>query len=474
MTTQTLKLKSTTDFSLVKLEVLLFLVLWLTYGLTINSDNLGAFNLQQIGVEAIVERGQFALEGSSAPQLQPLGDVFIYEGRKYAAKQPGQFMAGALVYFLLHAAGISYVKNYLLTAALVTFLTTSLVTAASGIAVWRIARLCAPVRSTLFWPLLTTLVYGLATTVFTYSGIAHHDGLSSGYLVIAFYLVLHFSRGEHFTPPTQARAGLRAGAVGLFLGLTITTSMLTFFMAVLVGLYFLSLHRWKLVPAMLLGGLLGLLPLLIYDAVNFGNPLLLPNIAGNYADTFFHLELKNFLNKLRFYSWMVAHYAPVLALGLVGLVLYPRPLRREQLVMCGLVLVLAGYIFNVDTEGGCQYGPRYLLPAMPYAALGIIGFGYLATRRHRVVAGSAVVLAGLLSFLINAVGALHGAMYCHVTEYALWPYLSVIMRGEMRSFPLASWLFIPLLMSIGLLMIFIVLAQRQLKSGQRENATIRA
>src|SRR5437016_10592334 len=118
--------------SVARVEIVLFLILWLVYGAAINSDNLVKFNLQQIGVEAMVERHQFYLEGSEVPELWPRGDVFFYQGHKYAAKQPGQFMAGAGVYWVLRGFGLRYKDNYLLTSALVTFFTTSLVLAASG------------------------------------------------------------------------------------------------------------------------------------------------------------------------------------------------------------------------------------------------------------------------------------------------------------------------------------------------------
>lgn len=86
----------------------------------------------------MVERRQFSVEGSASPQLQikvyydgerPFGDTFLYNGRQYAAKQPGQFMLGAAVYFALHQFGFSYLDNYALTAALVSFLTTALIAA---------------------------------------------------------------------------------------------------------------------------------------------------------------------------------------------------------------------------------------------------------------------------------------------------------------------------------------------------------
>ena len=70
-------------------SLFLFLSLWFIYGFLINSDNLKAFGLQQMEVEAIADRGHFYLEGSKSPQLQPIGDTFSHDDHIYAAKQPG-------------------------------------------------------------------------------------------------------------------------------------------------------------------------------------------------------------------------------------------------------------------------------------------------------------------------------------------------------------------------------------------------
>jgi len=82
-----------------RLSLLLFLLLWFAYGAAINSSNLLDFDLQHVGVEALVERGHFYLEHSIPSQRQSKGDVFTYEGHNYAAKQPGQFMVGRLFTF---------------------------------------------------------------------------------------------------------------------------------------------------------------------------------------------------------------------------------------------------------------------------------------------------------------------------------------------------------------------------------------
>lgn len=448
--------KTSRRASVARVEFFLFLLLWLGGGALINSGNLSEFNLQQIGVEAIVERGHFYLEGSAAPELYPRADVFLRDGHKYAAKQPGQFMLGAVAYFFLRPLGVTYVRDYLLASALVTFLTTTLLTALAGLCVFRLARAFAGDEAGLLWPLLSALAYGFATTAFAYSGIAHHDAIASAYLLSAFYFAFRLARpmredeqarrdgprvgpswGETLTP---RRARLCASAVGLLLGLTLTTSMLPFFMAAVVFVYFLALGRWRLLPHLLAGGFLGLLPLFVYDAVSFGHPLLLPNVAGNYTDTFFRFEPQNFLAKLGFYASMLALYAPVFFVGVAGLALLPREFRREQVTSACLLVVLLAYVTNIQTTGDCQYGPRYLLPAMPFAALGLAAFGRTRARRAFAVL---VVAVAAFSFFVNLVGAARGAMYCQVERYALPAYLEAIARGEWRAFPLA-WLAVPL------------------------------
>jgi len=429
-----------------RVELLLFLCMWLTYGLTINSHNLEGFGLQQMGVEAIVERGHFYLEGSKVPQLQPLGDVFLYGGHKYAAKQPGQFMTGAIVYSALHLFGLTYGSHYLITAALVTFFTAALATALSVVALFRITRAICQGNASLSWPLGASLLYGLGTTTYAYSGIAHHDAIATAFTLMALYAASYIAHADVGTGRLQAI--LAAISAGLFLGWTVTTSMLVLWPALAVFLYFLSLGQLRLVLPFLLGGLIGLAPLLFYDYVNFGDPFLLPNLAGNYRDTFFHLDLSNFLIKLRFYAKTLTQFVPVFWLGVMGLCLLPRQFRREQLFATGAIVVLCAYIFNIDTNGTCQYGPRYLMPVMAFSCLGLAGFSYLETGARRAFLSVLVILIGAISIIINGVGAAQGAMYCDLDRYALWPYLVSLRTGPTAKFPLFLWLIVPLSLAV--------------------------
>jgi 4-amino-4-deoxy-L-arabinose transferase-like glycosyltransferase len=320
------------------------------------------------------------------------------------------------------------------------------------------------VGTPLFWPLAAKLSYALATTAFAYSGIAHHDALATGYLVLAFCLILQVSRGG----ATKRAAYLKAAGAGLLLGLTITTSMLPFFMVVLCALYFLFLRRSKLLAVFLVGMLAGLLPLFVYDAVSFGNPFLLPNVAGAgmFADTFFHFDPKNLGDKLVFYASSVAAYVLIFAVGLLGLSYYPRQIKRgpEFITLVALMIALAAFVFNISSDGDCQFGPRYLLPAMPFACLGIAGYSYLSTSSERRLAGVAVVLAGAVSFVVNLVGALRGAMSCPHGQNAFWNHVAAIQMGEGRSYPLALWLLLPLLICTALFVLEII-AERRAESS---------
>jgi hypothetical protein len=446
----------------------LFLCLWFVYGVTANSRNQFEFNLQHAGIEAMVERHHFYLEGSSTPRFQmkvyydgdrPFGDVFLYQGHQYAAKQPGQFMAGAIAYSFLHLLGLDYSHHYLLTSALVSFLTTSLLTALAAVAIFATVRELTG-RERVFWPLLCALIYGVGTTAFVYAGITYHDSLASAYLAIAFYFAVLLARRQ----PGGRSAKLLAAGCGLLLGFTVTTSMLPFFMACVVGLYVVSLRRWGLSAVMVAAGIVGIAPLLIYNSISFGSPFLNSYVAGGYPESMLHLDFHNSVEKLRLYLSEITFYVPIAWLGILGLMFFPQSLRRERLVLIGLLIAQAIQVLNIESHGGCHYGPRFLLAAMPFVCAGLGGFSYLRAKASKLLSISATLILGAVSVLISAMGALYTAMYCDVGRYALWPALQNFRDLDLKDFPLAPWLGLPLLLTIILLAYSIRNSRRPVRS----------
>ena len=129
----------------------------------------------------------------------------------------------------------------------------------------------------------------------------------------------------------------------------------------------------------------------------------------------------------------------------------------------GLFLAQAFQILNIDTHGGCHYGPRFLLPVLPFAAIGLAGFHYLHAKTARRAVTIAVALVGAAGIAINAVGAVYGAMYCDVQVFGFWPGLDALQRGGLKDLPLAKWLIIPVILSLFSL-IYSINGRRKTKS----------
>jgi len=157
---------------------------------------------------------------------------------------------------------------------------------------------------------------------------------------------------------------------------------------------------------------------------------------------------------------MMTLYVPVAWFGIAGLLLFPAAVRREQALFATMLVALLATILNIEANGTCQYGPRYLLPAMPLMSLGLIGFGFIHARPLRRAVALAVALCALVSFLINLLGALHGAMLCDFTDSAVMPYISELRRGQGGTYPLAIWLFLPFFLSAAWF-IYTLIARRE-------------
>jgi hypothetical protein len=411
----------------------LFLLFWLTFGALTNARTQRDYNLQQMGVDAIVAHHTFSLGHSAVPRLHPLGDVFTYNGNLLAAKQPGQFVWGTIPYAVFSALGVTYEKNYELASALVTWFSAGLF-AALALALldnmmwqfWGFSRIAS---------LAAALSVGLASHWLCYAGIAHHDILAASLIVFALYA----AERNRYRYENRHR-GL-AVAAGALLGLTVFTSMLPALIVAVVGIYIAATRplRAGIWPA--LGFVLGLAPLLAYNAWYFGSPLMPANVAGDYSDTFFSFRPQLMARHLNDYlgagGLSLWKYAPGLALGLVGLWLLPRRLARLRALFVAAIGIHLFYLCNIETLGTCEYGPRYLLPILallaPGAAALMDAHGAASASPFKLLAAGALLAYG---FLVNVVGALQGTIYCTLDEFALWGQIGGINHLPPNYFPL--------------------------------------
>lgn len=410
---------------------LVFLGLWLITGISINSSDQRAFTLQQMGVDAIVSHGTFTLGHSDLQILTPRGDTFHAEKGILPAKQPGQFATAAIPYFFLKAVGVSYENDYTWSASLVTWLSTSLVSAIALTLLFLLIKLWGYTGKQAAWVVFAA---GIFSPWLVYAGISHHDIVAASYLLIGLFfaeLNLITKRGNGKVFPLLA---------GLFAGLTVFASMLPALIVMVFGLYILSSLNKKHILFSGLGFILGLLPLALYNSYYFGSPFTQANVAGNYADTFFNYNYEQFIHHLNAYvGWgglSILKYAPIIAIGFFGTFFLPKELLRIKIFIFGSCIMHMAYLTNIETLGTCQYGPRYLIPIIPLCAIGLAPLFQKFEKQYSLEWG--MIFGGLafLSFLASAVGAWGGAMQCNLNDFMMLHYLVDHSKLQVDNLPL--------------------------------------
>jgi hypothetical protein len=280
------------------------------------------------------------------------------------------------------------------------------------------------------------LIYGLATPAFAYGGMLFSHQLIAFLVFAAFYLAFIPARGNVSTG--------RLMAIGLLSGWAVITEYPSVLIAAAVGVYAL----WKQPrPAALLWLALGaLIPaglLLAYDYAAFGT--LLPvgyqysalytqeggaHTSGFLSLTYPHVEA---LWGITFGSFRGLFFlSPVLLLAVAGFVRWWKAASARAEWALALWAVISFFLFNgssVMWQGGFAVGPRYLLPMLPFFALGL-GFALEAVIRPRWgrAALGILTLWSLLAVWIETIG---GQSFPDWTPNPLFHYsLPNVLAGD--------------------------------------------
>jgi hypothetical protein len=374
-----------------------------------HSSNLTAYGLYQVGTESLVEYDTYTLGHSVVPGWKDTGDgdVFEYHHQKFPAKQPGAFFAAAVPYFFLHFIfGMSFLKNQNLVAALNCWLSVGMF---ASIAVGFFYELLLLFEVSVGTALITTATFAFGTLFFPYTGIPHHDIFATSCLIFGLFFLLRSK---------QRDLNKNFRAAGAWIGVTLFFSMLPALMVAILFVFGLTLTRKHIARIHFgMGFLTGYLPLGLFDAYYFGNPFVQANMAGNYQDTFFKGSLKTMQEHFHDYFGVTSYLSvlqimPVFILGLMGIFFLAKRYRKEKTLFLTLFLVHVGYLLNISTIGHCQFGPRYLIPLVPFM---MIGFAQWMSIRGRWTSRIAKISAGvaiLYSLAMNFLGALGDTMYC--------------------------------------------------------------
>ncbi|HTR89410.1 MAG TPA: hypothetical protein VMG62_04785 [Solirubrobacteraceae bacterium] len=213
---------------------------------------------------------------------------------------------------------------------------------------------------------------GLGTMVLPLSTLLFSHVFTAFLGFAAFALMLR----ERDGPPSALLLGL----AGLIMGYAVASEYPLFFVAAVLGLYLLSrkdaLTPWlvaRRAGAYILGGVVGILPLLIYNHYAFRS---WTHLA--YSDVprqqrgFFGIGAPSLkvLATLLLDSRGLLTISPVLILGGLGTVLlYKRGRRAEALTIAGVCLCYGGYNSGYYLPfGGGFMGPRFLATMLPFLA----------------------------------------------------------------------------------------------------------
>jgi hypothetical protein len=326
--------------------------------------------------------------GDGTPRIdryhQETCDKSYVDGHYYAAKAPGLALVTEPWYLLLDAVGAVPANPALeepypeamfelprgaiwqlrLLSALLPAL--ALVLIAGRVAERLQPGSGVPVAATLG---LGTLVLPFATDFFAHA-------LSAALGFGAFALLFR----------DRVRAGT-AAAAGVCAGAAIVVELPLVLLAVALGLYALSGNsRVRRLAAYAAGAVAGALPLLAFNWWAFGSPVRLayqnavldPGSSGHdvlAGSRFFGVGLPSprVVVELLFSPRGLLVLTPVLALGWLGAVLLHRQGRRAEGLLLGL-LPLGFVVYNAAYAvpfGGFAAGPRFLVPAIPFLAVGL-------------------------------------------------------------------------------------------------------
>jgi hypothetical protein len=349
---------------------------------------------------------------------QDTGDKVLYKGHYYSARAPGLALFALPFYDtlnLVNADALARESQAQRSDDEMIYFIGLWANVLPGLLllllVWRTAERFEP-----GYGVAAAVALGLGTLVLPLSTMLFSHVFTAFLGFAAFALMLR----ERDGPPSPMLLGL----AGLAMGYAVTSEYPLFFVAVVLGLYLLS-RRDALSPlgvarragAYISGGVLGIVPLLLYNHYAFRSwtHLAYSDVPRQHKG-FFGIGVPSLkvLATLLFDSRGLLTISPVLLMGAIGTVLlYKRGKRAEALSIAGICLCYVGYNSGYYLPfGGGFMGPRFLTTMLPFLAVPIA----IALKRFP---GPTIALAAA-SIATTAIATITHPLTGYETEAVVW------------------------------------------------------
>ncbi|HVY03760.1 MAG TPA: hypothetical protein VG983_08900 [Caulobacterales bacterium] len=408
-----------------RLTLLLFVTFGLAYAL-FAQDKLSHNTLCRAAMTAnMVEYGKVSIDG-----YEPLTtDIAFRGGHYYCDKAPGMsFLAAPAAFAFTRLAPVTYKTPFGRVWTVFLYLcgltTSALLTASAAVLLFRYildrtGQLGAAFVASLAFG-LGTPVWGWATSFFSHAASAAL--LVFGYIALDT-MVRRLAAG--------GSAALYAILGGLALGAAVAVEYTAFPATLIIGAGFLAISSWrdafsavKIWALAAAAATAALIPVLMFHADAFGSPF----EAGYGYTVYYHghqggffgvsLPRGDILAKLLVSGhYGVIWYAPIL-IAMIWAVWRLLRAPGQRMTAIVTILVAAWYLaMNAGFaywDGGATTGPRYLTPALGFAAIALgLAWPHFGPWARRAT-GALLGLSILINFACTAVGMTAGSIFAEI------------------------------------------------------------
>src|SRR3989344_2905060 len=365
-------------------------------------------------------------------------DYSLYKGNFYSGFAPGSSFLAVPVYFIIKPllyfvpAMSGYTTQQINTLILNIFATIFISSLLSALLAILIYKFSGEFIKNEKYRLITTFLFSFGTIYFYYSTWYSPKLISGFFAFLSFYLLYQFRKSQN-------------NKLLFFSGLSASFSAITDYPSLiilaLISLYALISVKNKKIFYYILGSLIPIIILLSYHYAVFDAPLSTPYSHRAYLPDFDVPGGKvgpSFdFNRLFEYSFSskfgIFFFMPILLLSLIGIFI---ALKTKKFIIKEILFSLLIPVFSLlyyalffNGSSYCTFGPRYLLPMIPFLYWPII---FTFRKINKLIIG----IIAAISVFINLLPVLYWGHFCYTGNNILIEHYLPLLKTGLTNYTL--------------------------------------